>query len=469
MNDPRRHPRPQRTRRGFLQALGGAALALPFYELLRRGERPARAGGVARRIIFFYFPDGAARPGSKGDLALNFHAAGTETSFSLSKQLEPLATSIPGKSYKDSCVYLNGVSMWGSDTGNHPAGARKLLTGRNAGDGQSLDQYLAGTVGASSPWHHLYLGAMATKDGTGGSNCIVYPDGSGNPVTPMDDPRVAFESLFGGAPGMTTGQPTGPDPRKVSVIDGVLDDMTRLRAQLGSVEKSKLDLHLASLREAEMRIKAPAMGMGMGPPSASCQSPALDPVSDGDLKDEHRFPQILRAQMDLMVLAMACGLTRVGTLQASHHTADLNMALFPGTEMAALNPNGMRSHEASHYGSSSDEKFTAFVAQIRWWVAQYTYLLDRLASTPEPGGGGTLLDSSIVVLCTEVSDGNTHSHDDMPFVIGGGAGGAIKPGRLLQLDNQPHANLLLALAHAMGQPVGSFGESSSGPLPGLLA
>lgn len=453
------------SRRGFMKALGGAALALPFYELLRRGERRAQAGGVAKRIIFFYFPDGVGIPTNNGDLSQNFHPAGSETNFQLSKQLEPLATAIPGKSYKDACVYLRGVGMWGSDTGNHPAGARKLLTGRNAGDGQSIDQLLAGTVGASAPWHHLYLGAMATKDGTDSSKCLVYPDGSGNPITPIDDPKVAFSSLFGDAPGGGGQGTTGPDPVQVSVIDGVLDDMKRLQGQLGSVEKSKLDVHLDALREVEKRIKAP----GMTAPSASCASPALDPVSDADLKDESRFPEVLRAQMDLMVLAMACGLTKVGTLQASHHTADLNMALFPGTEMAALNPNGMRSHEASHYGSTGDQKFTAFVSQVRWWVAQYAYLLDRLASTPEPGGGGTMLDSSLVMLCTEVSDGNTHSHDNMPFVLGGGAGGAIKPGRLLQYDNQPHANLLLALAHAMGQPLGGFGENSSGPLPGLLS
>jgi hypothetical protein len=450
-------------RRGFLKALGAAALALPFYELVKHGERKAHAGGVAKRVIFFYFPDGVGMPTATGDLDQSFHASGSETSFSLSKQLEPLDTAIPGKSYKNACVYLNGVSMWGSDTGNHPAGARKLLTGRNAGDGPSIDQYLAGTVGAASPWHHLYLGAMATKDGTDSSKCIVYPDGSGNPITPIDDPRVAFNSLFGGVPG-GGGQAAGPDPVKVSVIDGVLDDMMRLQGQLGSTEKSKLDVHLQSLREVEKRIKDPGMTM----PSASCQSPSVDPVSDGDLTNEARFPDVLRAQIDLMVLAMACGLTRVGTLQASHHTADLNMALFPGTQMASLNPNGMRSHEASHYGSTGDEKFTAYVAQVRWWVTQYTYLLDRLASTPEPAGGGSMLDSSLVLLCSEVSDGNTHSHDNMPFVLGGGGGGAVKTGRLLQYDNQPHSNLLLAIAHAMGQQIGSFGENSSGPLPGLL-
>lgn len=456
------------TRRGILKALGAAALALPFYELATGRGGEARAGGVAKRVIFFYFPDGVGMPTATGDLAQSFHASGSEQSFALSKQLDPIATSIPGKSYKDACVFLNGVSMWGSDTGNHPAGARKLLTGKNAGDGQSIDQYLAGTAGASAPWHHLYLGAMATKDGTDSSKCIVYPDGSGNPITPIDDPRIAFQSLFGGVP--TPGQPStpaGPDPTKVSVIDGVLDDMARLQKKLGSVEKSKLDVHLASLREVEKRIKAPSTMTGT--PSASCQNPSLAAVSDADLKDESRFPEILRAQMDLMVLAMACGLTKVGTLQASHHTADLNMALFPGTDMASLNPNGMRSHEASHYGSSGDQKFTAFVAQVRWWVAQYTYLLDKLASTPEPAGGGTMLDHSLVLLCTEVSDGNSHSHDDMPFVLGGGGGGAIKTGRLLQAQNKPHGDLLAAIAHAMGQPVGGFGEGSSGPLAGLLA
>ena len=444
------------SRRGFLKALGGAALALPFYELLSRRE--ARAGGVAKRIIFFYYPDGAANPGDPGK---GWHPTGSEKSFQLTPQLTPLAA------HQGQCVFFNGVGMWGSDTGNHPAGARKLLTGRNAGDGQSIDQYLASTVGASSPWHHLYLGAMATKDGTGGSNCIVYPDGSGNPITPIDDPRVAFQGLFGAVPGgggMVMGS-SGPDPLKVSVIDGVLDDMMRLQGQLGTVEASKLDVHLQSLREVEMRIKAPGM---MGTPSASCQSPSLDAVANADLTSDAKFPGVLRAQMDLMVLAMACGLTRVGTLQASHHTADLNMALFPGTEMAMLNPNGMRSHEASHYGSTGDEKFTAFVAQNRWWVTQYAYLLDKLAATPEPGGSGTMLDHSIVMLCTEVGDGNTHSHDDMPFVLGGGAGGAYQTGRLLQYANQPHSNLLLSIAQAMGQPLQSFGESSSGGLPGLL-
>jgi hypothetical protein len=446
-------------RRGFLGTigtLGAAALALPFYELV--AKREARAGGVAKRVIFFYFPDGAACPTNNGDLNQNFHPTGSETSFTLSKQLEPLAA------HKDQCVFVKGVNMWGFDTGNHPAGARKLLTGRNAGDGQSIDQYLASTVGSQSPWHHLYLGAMATKDGTGGSNCIVYPDGSGNPITPIDDPRVAFQSLFGSVPGGGGSTTTGPDPLKVSVIDGVLDDMNRLQKQLGSVEASKLDVHLQSLREVEKRIKSPGMTM----PSASCQNPGVGAVSDSDLKDEHRFPNILTAQIDLMVLAMACGLTKVGTLQASHHTADLNMALFPNTEMAMLNPNGMRSHEASHYGSTGDQKFTAFLAQIRWWVSQYAYLLDKLAATPEPAGGGSMLDNSLVLLCTEVGDGNTHTHDNMPFVLGGGAGGAYKTGRLLSYDNQPHSNLLLSIAHAMGQSIDTFGESSSGGLPGLF-
>ena len=177
---------------------------------------------------------------------------------------------------------------------------------------------------------------------------------------------------------------------------------------------------------------------------------------------------ILRAQTDLMVLAMACGLTRVGVIQASHHTSELIMSRFAGSEM--YDPGyDMRSHQASHYGARHDRSnrnFVDYLAQRRWWVGKYRALLERLAAIPE--GDGSMLDYTLVLFCTEVSDGNTHSHHDMPFVLAGNAAGTIATGRVMETGGRRHGDLLAALATAMGEPLAGFGWESREALPGLI-
>jgi hypothetical protein len=432
------------SRRSFLRALGATALALPFYDLVR--PRRARAGGAAKRVIFFYFPDGVSMTGGPGD-ASHWHPAGSEHDFTLSHQLEPLAA------FQDDCVLLGGLTMNLGD-GSHDEGARKLLTGRFGGI--SIDQHLAGSIGKESPFPLLYLGAMCTRDPK--ASHYVSQQGGDVPATPIEDPRKAFESLFG-APVGTSGDPG--DARAASVIDGAMADLEALRAELGGVEAQKLDAHLDGLRELEKRVHAGPIA------SASCLEPSLDTsgFTSADLAPPFHasaLPHVLRAQMDLMVLAMACGLTRVGTLQLFHHTAeDVTMA-FPSTELEAVTP--MYSHSASHNAED------VHIAQRRWIVAQLAYLLGRLRATPEPDdSGASMLDTSLVLACTEVASGPQHTHYDMPFVLAGRAGGALPTGRLLRYDSHAHSDLLTSIAHAMGDPIASFGESAAGPLPGLLA
>jgi hypothetical protein len=443
--------RPTMSRRGLLKALGGAALALPFYDLLR--PRPARAAVTAKRVLFFYFPDGVALPG-QSSLDNDFHAQGTGSSFTLSKQLEPLAP------FKDDCVFLRGLTLGSFGENNHGEGAKKLLTGVDGAGGQSLDQFLAQTAGADAPWHHLYLGAMSrqNKDAPKQSDAYISYPSAGQSIVPEDNPAAAFASLFGqGASG--PGQ-EGPDPNEVSIIDGALDDMKSLQAKLGNVEKAKLAVHLEALREAEERIKKAGQ-----PLPASCESPVAPGVDEASLYKDASFPDILRAQMDLMVLAMACGLTKVGTLQASYHTSELIMSRFEGSEMYVPNFD-MRSHQASHYGGAGSDLFGHYIKQRRWWMSQVAYLLDALDKRPD--GDGTMLDTSLVVVCSEVSDGNTHSHHDMPFILAGRANGRLSTGRALSYDNVRHSNLLSSIAHAMGQEV-CFGQECGGPLSGLLS
>lgn len=461
----------------MLQALLGVGVAGALGGTLGRNLLAAPSGDLARRFIVFYFPDGVPGPSEDGSPSL-WHPTGGETSFSLPDVLSAL------EPWREQCVFLNGLSMGPTDSGSHPGGMKKLLTGVDGGNGRSIDQHLAATVGSNAPFRHLYLGAMANQNNASGDKHLSYPT-AGASTPPQDSPLAAFETLFGaalpapqpGGAGGSGGSPGGSSPqaRTASVLDTALTDLDELRAKLGSTEKSKLDLHLESLREVERRVDGlPAAGGGSGGttgPAPSCDEPYVDTqgIASSNLYDPALFPRVLRAQTDVMVQAMACGLTQVGVLQASHHTSELIMSRFPGTEMHDPSYD-MRSHQASHYGASHDfgkRELSDFVKQRRWFVQQFAYLLEQLAARPE--GDGSMLDYSLVLLCTEVSDGNTHSHDQMPFVLAGGASGAVRTGRLLDLGYHRHADLLVGIAHALGDPLDSFGDASSGPLPGLLA
>ncbi|HMV70337.1 MAG TPA: DUF1552 domain-containing protein, partial [Myxococcota bacterium] len=262
---------------------------------------------------------------------------------------------------------------------------------------------------------------------------------------------------------------SGADPVRASVLDALLDDVGALRARLGTTEAAKLDMHLDALRELEGRLYTP-VDPGQVVTAASCDRPSIDTGSFGtaQLYDPAAFPAILKAQIDLAVLASACGLTRVVTIQGGFHTSELIMSRFAGTAM--YDPGyDMRSHQASHYGASHNDgsrEYAAYVQQRAWWASQFAYLLERLDSLPD--GDGTMLDSSICVLVTEVCDGNTHLHDDMPFVLAGRGCGRISTGRVYDQGYRRHADLWVSVAQAMGQPTDRFGDASSGGLPGLL-
>lgn len=450
-------------RRRFLQLLVGSVASLPLLSgpRLARGDNPTGA----RRLIVFYFPDGIAGRSQNGEASL-WPPTMNGANVQLSELLQPLS----GMERK--CVFLTGLSMGPVDEGSHPGGAKKLLTGVDGGNGASIDQYLANTAGASAPFRHLYLGAAATANNASGDKFISYPNADVT-AAPEDDPVAAFTRLFSSGTTGTTQPMRAPPGMSAaddrSILDVALADLNDLRARAMPDEQAKLDQHLQSLRELELRLQAMST-MTTPDPGASCTSPTLGftAMSRQALLAPENFPAVLRAQTDLMVTAMACGLTRVGVLQASQHTSELIMSRFMGSEM--YDPNfDMRSHQASHYGARQDRSnrlFTDYVKQVRWWVAQFNYLLQRLDARPE--GTGTMLDNSLVLLCSEVSDGNTHSHQDMPFVLAGGAGGMLRGGRVLDFGGRRHGDLLATLAAAMGQTVHGYGTDSSGTLPGVL-
>lgn len=456
-------------RRRFLQGALGLASALPVALASRRFARAD--SGRARRFIVFYFPDGIAGRSQDGMPSL-WESTQSGSDIVLSELLQPLGD------LKRECVFVHGLSMGSTDEGSHPGGAKKLLTGVDGGRGESIDQFLARTVGASAPFRHLYLGAMANQNNASGDKFISYVR-SETTVAPEDDPLRAFTRLFSMGAASTpvatadAGTTAAPDDDPL-VLGAAMQDLMALRTRLGDAQRGRLDLHLDALQEVNARLTAMPTMMtprpDAGVTAARCDRPSLayDPLSATGLYAPENFPTVLRAQVDVMVQAMACGLTKVGVIQSSQHTSELIMSRFRGTEM--YDPTfDMRSHQASHYGARQDRSnrlFTDYVKQCRWWVSQFGYLLEQLRARPEDDG--TMLDHSVVLLCSEVSDGNTHSHHDMPFVVAGRGGGCITPNRILERRNARHGDLLAAIARAMGSDVTRWGDESGGPLAGLL-
>ena len=450
------------SRRHFLRALAGVG-ALSAVAPLLGTPRAWALDGVSRRFIVFYFPDGVPGRSADGEPSL-WHPTGGLRDFALPDVLRPL------QPWRNECVFLNGLSMGGTDSGSHPGGAKKLLTGVDGGNGESIDHYLARTVGASFPHRHVYLGVQANQNNASGDKHISYV-APGTTIRPEDHPLRAFERLFSGAtPGTPGGDPAADALRaqRSRVLDHVLDDLNSVRAGLSAAERSRLDLHTESVRELERRLTT---SVAPEVPAADCSDPllGLTPFDESRIHDPSIFPAQMRDQIDVLLTAMACGLTRVGVLQASQHTSELVMSRFPGTEL--YDPGyDMRSHQASHYGPRHDFgrlEFAEYVTQRRWFVEQFAYLLSELAARPE--GDGTMLDYSTILLCTEVSDGNTHQHDDMPFLVAGKGGGSIDTGRLLTYPGTRHSALLGALGRSLGAEVGSYGEGASGALDGLVS
>jgi hypothetical protein len=186
----------------------------------------------------------------------------------------------------------------------------------------------------------------------------------------------------------------------------------------------------------------------------NCSSPTLDFA--GALYDATLFPALLTAQMNVMVQAMACGLTRVGTIQCSRHTSPLSMPFVNSSKI-------MQSHEASHNDAN------VFLDQRVWFFSQFKALLDLLAQRPDPGvEGATMLETTLVLSLTEIDWGPTHKHYDMPFLLAGGTGGKLRSGTSFDTTGVHHSHLMASIAAALGTSAAGWFNGNHSPIPGLV-
>ena len=432
------------SRRALLGSLGAAGVVAPFLPLLNSHAAP---GDFPARLILLFSPNGTIHE--------NWVPTGTTDDWTLSPILAPLAD------FQDQLIVLDGLEVLRAGPGDgHQMGMACLWTGNQLleggefpggdggsagwGGGISIDQEIANAIGTETPYKSLEFGVQTGGASVWSRQCYA---GANQPLAPEDSPAAAFDRLFGDLD-IDTAELDKLKAERASVIDLVKGDLDRLSTRYGADDKLKVEAHLDAIRAIEMRnnLAVPA-----------CEIPIVD--TSGDHGSNDNFPTVSRLQIDLMVMALACDLTRVASLQWS--------ASVSGTRFSWLGIDAGH-HDISHLGDGDAAMVDRMTAINTWYAGEVAYLLQKLAEVPE--GDGTMLDNTIVVWGNELSRGNSHGNHPVPFVIAGGGAGAMQPGRFLQYDREPHNRMLVSLAHAMGVPsLQSFGNNDpgSGGLSGL--
>ncbi|MCA9672678.1 MAG: DUF1552 domain-containing protein [Myxococcales bacterium] len=424
-------PKSKLTRRRFTFGIGAALASAPFAASLL-GATPA--AGHAKRLVIFFSPNGTVHKHWRPS------GSGASYAFAAGSILEPLAA------HKSNLLLLDGIDFKGAN--NHAGGMQAMLTG---GGDISVDQYIANELAANTRFASLELGVQTSAWGGNVQTRMSYR-GAGQYAPPNDDPLDVFRRLYPSAAG-------GSDAdallaRRKSVLDAVRGDLAKLRGWVGSEQRVKLDAHLASVRQLETTL---AGGSGSG----DCSTPPATPQALAK-NDNANFPAITKLQLDMMVAALACDMTRVASIQLSHTV---------GPPVFSWLNISQGHHQLSHMPDSNSAGVADFVKAERWFAEQFAYLLTKLEATADPGGGGTLLDTSVVLWAKELGDGRLHTCESVPFIVAGKAGGYLSPGRYLRFSGESHTKLLVSLCHAMGLSNATFGNAAAGagPLSGLSA
>jgi len=458
-------------RRTFLRGATGAVVGLPLLLSSPRSDAGPRSGDPPKRFITIFIPNGVVP-------SAWFPTAGaTEKDFQLAESMVSL------EPHRDRLLVLRGVHLQSIDpTGDdHQQGMASVLTGRPPfgpseeanfagggcncaagwGSGISIDQAIAEQIGTTTPLKSVELGVMALAGGLNGASTrtILSYSGPSEPMFATDDPNQVFDRMFGNFVPKPGGE--APDLQRLraqrkSVLDTVLGELSVVRNRVGPGDRARIDRHTDLIRSLEHRVTAVTQ-----PPSAECVVPA-SPTGGLDLYLDENLPALSRIQLDLLVAAMTCDITRVATFMYSTSNGSPRMP-FPPVE------SYYDGHELGHQAIDDGRpEALEFARKVTWYVGELAYLLDQLASIPE--GAGSLLDNTLVLFVSENATGQ-HETLNMPFLLAGNVGGYFDTGRYLDYGGVSHNDLLVSIQNAFGIASTSFGseEHCTGPLPGLKA
>src|SRR5688572_17024444 len=356
----------------------------------------------------------------------------------------------PLEDYKERMLVLKGVAnRVRGDGDNHMRGMSCLLTGIELFPGniqggsdtpagwasgisidQELKNYFQSKEETRTRFGSLEFGVGVT-DRADPWTRMSYA-GPNKPIAPVSDPYLMYEKLYGQLKDRESLQ---------SILDDVQGDLKKVSKLISAEDRRLLNEHQALVREMEKEIKASASQ------KLRVQPPTLE---EGVADQNDNVPRLSRMQIDLLVNSFVNDMARVATLQFTKSVG--------GAKMRWLDISD--GHHALSHEKDSDEAAQQKLIKINTWFAgELAYLTQKLASTPEPGGEGTLLDNTLIVWTNELGKGNSHTLNDIPFLlIGGGFG--FKMGRSLNFNKTPHNRLHLALAHGVGHRIETFGKKS---------
>ncbi|HEY8503798.1 MAG TPA: DUF1552 domain-containing protein [Gemmataceae bacterium] len=441
------------SRRTMLKGLG-AAVALPALEIMAPAAASGAAsaglpaGGAPKRLAFFYVPNGVNLP----DWVPEKEGPLDGPLPMILRPLEP---------FKKDVLVLGGLTCDkaranGDGPGDHARAMAAFLTGcqprkTHGADiraGISADQWVANHVGQYTRFPSLELGIERGQQAgncDSGYSCAYSSNLSWRSATTPNakevDPKQVFERLFGGGdPKEAAAGRARRERYNESILDLVMEDARRLQGELGAGDRRKLDEYLTGVRELEQRIERLRRERNKPVPRPDMARPDGIPR---DLK-EH-----VRLMCDLLVLAFQADLTRVATFPFANEGSNRPYPFI------GVNDGH---HDLSHHGNNK-EKMDKIAKINRFHMEQFAYLVERLRSVKE--GDGSLFDQCMLLYGSGNGDGNRHTHHDLPILLVGPGGGAIKGGRHVRFPREtPLTNLFLTLFDVMGAPAERFGDST---------
>ena len=445
------------SRRRFLRGLG-ACMALPAFDSLlgsrawatpTAGAAPAVAAaatGAPLRMAYVYFPNGAHQS--------NWWPTGEGKNFTLGKtmrSLEPLKHRIQvlgGLDHKEATPGPDGAGDHARASGTFLTGVRvKKTAGSDIHAGPSIDQLVASQIGHLTRFPSLELTCDSVrKSGNcdSGYSCAYQFNlawkSPTTPVAPEPNPRLVFERLFGsGKPGERAASLVRRKQQQKSILDFVMEDAAELNSSMTAKDRQKLDQYLTSIREIEKRIEQ-AERFGKTP-DPNRETPGGIPIS---------FQEHIQLMFDMMLLAFQTDSTRIATFLLANEGSNRS---FPEIGI----PEGH--HYLSHHQGKQD--MVNKIAEIDlFYMEQLGRFLQKMEETKDTDGNSLLHNSMIVYGCGN-SDGNRHTHTNLPIILAGGGGGALTPGRYVKYSGTPMSNLLLSMADRMGaKDIQRLGDST---------
>ena len=425
-------------RRTFLRGVG-VTIALPFLEsMIPAATAWSQSVGRPRtRLGCIYFPHGA--------IMNKWTPAAEGTGFEMPEILQPLK---PFQNQINVISDLRHALAYGSGaTANHNRSAASFLSGAFAKVGAqahlgiTVDQLAAQKIGQDTPLPSIELMIEGTSLNCGDGLSCSYRDtiswqGPNSPLPMQNNPQVVFERLFGD--GNTTAQRKSRREQSLSLLDSVTGEAALLQRKLPVADRSRLDQYLSDVREIERRVQKAGAQM-----SDDLAVPTAPTGVPNDV-EEH-----IRLMFDLQVLAWQAEITRVSTLLLAK---ELSNAVYP--------KSGVRDafHVLSHHSNVQENK-DRFAVLNRYHVTLFAYFLEKLRATPD--GEGSLLDHSLVLYGSGMSDGNQHNHTDLPIILAGGASGRLKGGRHIRNPKDTAmSNLLVAVLDKLDVRTEKFGDST---------